>query len=218
MSLAITLLSVALMLVLIGLLALVVLFFVQKDQRRKKVVDSRLQLLIAVEIILHSLLLPILLAIVLFVPPFVQLLSNAPGHSTEEKIIYHQQILKTLFLFNYTKWPMAIVILIFIGLVSIIFSHHIVGPLTKLRSHLKQILARDLTPKLHFREGDIDILQDVQTQFNQVIEDFSGTLASLRKEITTVRAHKNEPGKIEASLSKMQELVELYQVEKAPGG
>ena len=148
-----------------------VYFFVQKDLRKKGLVDLRLQLEIAVETILLSLLLPISIGVIVYVPPFVEWLSNAPGQTPDEKILYHQEVVKNFFLFNWTKWPMLILILAFIGLLSVIFSHQIIGPLVKLRSHLKQLLSKDFSRELRFREGDSDILMEIQNQFNQLTGD-----------------------------------------------
>ncbi len=208
----ITYFSIASILLILLIIGMVVHFVVQKDQRKKKLAESRLQLQIAVEVVLYSLLLPISIGVIVYVPPFVEWLSNAPGQTPDEKILYHQEVVKNLFLFNWTKWPMLILILAFIGLLSIIFSHHIIGPLVKLRSHLKQLLSKDFSQELRFREGDIDMLMEIQNQFNQLTSDFRSSLEAIRKEADALRKAKQNPGEIEERAAKIQEIIGKYGV------
>jgi methyl-accepting chemotaxis protein len=201
--------SVVLILLIIGIIAH---FFVQKDQRRKKLVDFRLQLQIAVETVLQSLLLLISIGVIVYVPPFVEWLSNAPGQIPDEKILYHQEVVKNLLLFNWTKWPMFILILALIGVLSIIFSHHLIGPLVKLRSHLKQLLSKDFSRELRFRKGDIHIFLEIQNQFNQLTGDFRSSLEAIREEADALRKAKQDPDEIEERASKIQEIIGKYGV------
>ncbi len=129
-------------------------------RRRKKFIDSKAQLMIAVEIILHSLLLPIMLAFILFVPPFAGWFSDAP-------IEKHQEMAYALYDLNTDKWPLLIGIILFIGLVSILFSHHIVGPAYRFKEVLKKLINRDLTCQVRLRKNDY--LKDIEDGFNNLI-------------------------------------------------
>lgn len=207
--------SVVLILLIIGIIAY---FFVQKDQRKKGLVDLWLQLQIAAEAILLSLLLPISIGVIVYVPPFVEWLSNAPGQTPDEKILYHQEVVSNLVLFNWTKWPMFLLALVFIGILSMIFSHHVIGPLVKLRSHLKQLLSKDLSRELRFRKGDIDILMEIQNQFNQLTGDFRSSLEAIREEADALRKAKQNPDEIEERAAKIQEIIGKYGVGRTVSG
>ena len=92
-----------------------------KDQRKRKFVDLKTQALIALEVMLHALILPILIIIFLSIDPFSTMFSS---HTAEEHFI----AAKDLLTMNLGKWPLLILLILFVGFLSVVFSHHIAGP------------------------------------------------------------------------------------------
>lgn len=146
-------------------------------RRKKKFIDSKAQLLIAFEIILHSLLFLVLLSFVLFVPPFASWFSN-------QSISEHQAIAYSLWQMNFSKWPLFIGLAMFVGLISILFSHHlVVGPSYRIRTVIGSLIERDLTKLLKLRRNDY--LKEIEQPFNEMVHrlrtDISLTIDKIKK-------------------------------------
>jgi hypothetical protein len=86
------------------------------DKRTKKFIDRWTQILIGGQIVLHAVLLVGLLGLFLFADPFVTMFSR---YTAED----HMAIAKELIALNLSKWPLFILLALFTGAVSVIFSH-----------------------------------------------------------------------------------------------
>ena len=78
------------------------------ERRTRKFINSWAQLSIAMEVVLHAILLVALIALILFAPPFVEMFS-------EYSAADHQAIAKELLHLNAGKWPLFLFLAVFIG-------------------------------------------------------------------------------------------------------
>ena len=127
----------------------------------------------AMEIVLHALLLVALISLILFAWPFANMLSP---YSLED----HQAIAKELFLLNYSKWPLFLALAFFVGLVSILFSHHIAGPSYKFERALGELNERNLSVKITLRKWDY--LKEIQNGLNSFITRYRDDLGKIHQE------------------------------------
>ncbi len=132
-----------------------------KERRTHKFINQRMQIRIAGEVILHAVLLVALICLLLFAPPFVTMFSN---YSIDD----HQAIAKELFILNASKWPLFACLAIFLGFISILFSHHIAGPIYHVGRVTQELRARNLAARVRFRKWDY--LSDLEIGFNGAIE------------------------------------------------
>lgn len=156
-----------------------------KYRRKRVFIDSRAQLMMAVEVVLHSLLLLVMLSFILFVPPFAAWFSSF-------NVAEHQEIAYSLWTMNIGKWPLLIGVAVFIGLVSILFSHHLLGPAYRFRVTLQRLIERDLTARVQLRKNDY--LKEMEGSFNDLID-------TLRSDITLTLAKMN---RIKSALEQLE--------------
>jgi len=179
------------------------------ERRRKKFINSWAQLSIAAEVVLHSLLLLTLVALILFAPPFVTMFSD---FSLED----HQAIAKELFFLNSAKWPLFAALALFVGLISILFSHHLVGPAFKFRRALGELSERNLVAIVKLRKWDY---------FQEVEEELNKHVARLKDDLEAIRSHQerasqtlrdakgqlgSKAGEIENELEAIRQVVRNY--------
>ncbi|MFH1018066.1 MAG: hypothetical protein V1798_07785 [Pseudomonadota bacterium] len=161
-----------------------------KERRTHKFINRNLQIRIAGEIILHSILFLALVCLLLFAPPFVTWFSN---YSIDD----HQAIAKELFILNASKWPLFLLLAIFLGIVSVLFSHHIAGPMYHVSRVIGELKARNLAARVRFRKWDY--LSDLEAGFNESIavwqEDvrlFSNCFKEMRGQMPPEKAKELE--------------------------
>ena len=142
------------------------------NKRKKKFIDFKTQSLIALEVMLHSLILPLLIYIFLAVDPFSTIFSSNSAET-------HYDAVRDLVNMNIAKVPIFVIILLFIGFLSIIFSHHIAGPAFRFVKALRAILEKDLTHTIVLRKWDY--LQNVGTEFNIAISNLSSDLRTIQE-------------------------------------
>lgn len=125
----------------------------------------------------------------------------------------HLAIAKDLFYLNIKKWPLFIGLAIFIGVVSILFSHHIVGPAYRFRKTLENLNERNLSSGIHFRKWDY--FHDIQTELNRHIR-------CLREDVQNISEHhkkamflcgKQNTSEIEQELAAIGQILKGYKTE-----
>jgi methyl-accepting chemotaxis protein len=162
-------------------------------RRRRVFIDSRAQLMIAFEVVLHSLLLPVMISFILFVPPFA-------GWFSRNTVEEHQGIAYLLWEMNLEKWPLFLGLAVFIGMVSILFSHHLVGPAYRFRVTLQSLTNRDLTAQVRLRKHDY--LKEMEAPFNQLI----GTMrADIGLTVEKMRSIEQALAEIEPAVKSLPE-------------
>ncbi len=142
------------------------------ERRKRKWISSWPQFVIALEVILHALISCGLICVFLFVDPFITMFSE---YSAQD----HIAIAKELFYLNAGKWPLFLGLLVFVGAISVIFSHQIVGPIYKLRHVLFDLAKGKLDLNIRFRKWDF--LSELETPLNQVITQWKSDLSSIRQ-------------------------------------
>lgn len=167
-------------------------------KRTRKFIDRTTQMLIGGQVVLHSLLLVGLLALFLFAEPFVTMFSN---YSSED----HMAIAKELILLNSAKWPLFLLLLLFTGTASIIFSHQIVGPIYKVNQTLTKLSQRQLNLNVKFRKTDY--FKPLEAQLNHVLERWKGDITIVKQ---TVEELKKNPGSQE-KLAELENLINSYE-------
>ncbi|HLG18925.1 MAG TPA: hypothetical protein VI895_03795 [Bdellovibrionota bacterium] len=152
------------------------------ERRSRKFINSWAQVSMAAEIVLHALLLVALIALILFAWPFAGMLSP---YSLED----HQAIAKELFLLNYSKWPLFVALAVFVGFVSILFTHHIVGPGYKFERALGELMERNLDVSITLRKWDY--FREIQDGLNRVVtrwrEDLGKVSRDQKKALSLIR-------------------------------
>lgn len=141
------------------------------DKRKKKIINWKVQSLIALEMMGHALIFPLLFLIFLTVDPF----STMGSSQTAE---FHFRATKDFFILNANKWPFFVIIILFIGVTSIIFSHHIAGPSFRFLKTFKSLRSKDLTQRIKLRKWDY--LQDLSMEFNSVLENLNNELKEIK--------------------------------------
>ena len=180
-----------------------------KDKRRKKIVDLKTQSLVAIEVMLHALIAPLLLIIFLSIAPFSTFLSK---YTAEQ----HFNSMTDLFNMNASKWPLLVLILLFIGFLSIIFSHHIAGPSLRFRKEFKRIAKKDLTGKVTLRK--FDYLKDLSQDYNSMLSSLSSELKTIQGEAEAIiktaeaSAEASNLDKIKENSLKIKSITESYKL------
>jgi hypothetical protein len=184
------------------------------NRRTHKFINSWAQLSIALEVILHAVLLVALIGLILFAPPFVEMFSQ---YSAED----HQAIARELVHLNAGKWPLFAFLAFFIGIVSILFSHHIVGPAYQLGRVLDRLKERDLDVAVKFRKWDY--LSEVQDGFNQAVtcwrEDIAAVGRQQREALSICREMKSgsaSPRQLDEMETRLVEIEKVVQTYKTP--
>lgn len=183
----------------------------QNERRSHKLINRWAQLRIAAEVVLHAVLLVALIALLLFSPPFVTMFSD---YSAED----HVAVARELVLLNASKWPLFVGLALFVGLVSVIFSHHIVGPAYQILRASSTLGERDLSVKVEFRKWDY--LNELEDVFNQMTGRFRSDLSSIKQRqneaLKICRGLRSQSGsseelaKLEQSLAAMGETLGSY--------
>ncbi len=185
-----------------------------KNRRKRKITDMKTQTFIALEIMLHALLLPILLVIFIAIPPFSTLFSEL---SSDTHYLEAMKIMEI----NAGKWPIVILILLFIGFLSIIFSHHIAGPSLRFKKTFAAMLGKDFTQKIVLRR--FDYLKEMCRDFNKTVETLSSELKSIKSandEISTLiddaikssSADKQKLEEIQSKTKQISDIVDSYKL------
>ena len=101
-----------------------------------------------------------------------------------------------------------------IGIVSILFSHHIVGPTYRLRRVLTHLKNRDLNLRVKFRKWDY--FSDLEEEMNHVISAWKEDMTTVAKEqkeaLSVCHNAKGSPSieEIEERLKSIEKVVQSY--------
>ncbi len=118
--------------------------------------------------------------------------------------------------------PIALIsLLIFIGIVGILYSHTFVGPLLRIRRALEQISCGDANVSLRLRESDDPVLKELvlvitqlcensrhsQTLLQETSREFSADLTALQDKISKGAGHADIQKQLDL-VRKKQEILE----------
>jgi methyl-accepting chemotaxis protein len=144
------------------------------EKRRKQVVDRRLQFRFAAVCIVYALVFASIMALVLFLPPIVQLQMGYPD--APETL----QAADRLLFMHRTFWPVALVSLIAIGLHAVRFSHKVAGPLYRHKRVFRSIKDGRIPEAIRLRKGDH--LTGETDVLNQMLDGLRARLSEFRED------------------------------------
>ena len=148
-----------------------------KFKRRRYFIDKRLQTKYVVLTILLLVVYTFLFVVILTFPYIVPLASSAP---IEEQA----KAARTLLTLHKSIWPALGVVMLIMSSASIFITHKIAGPVYRFRKVLAEISDGNLDISVKLR--DKDDLKDLAEDFNLVISDLRGFVATLRCDYETM--------------------------------
>ncbi|MCB0327665.1 MAG: hypothetical protein KDD52_08620 [Bdellovibrionales bacterium] len=174
-------------------------------KRRKKVIDVATQSKIATETFVQILLFLALVAFIIYIQPFVTIFSKFAA-------VHHQQLVEELLSINLSKWPLFLLIFVFMAVLNVLYSHKIVGPIYKLGMVIKSYTGRDLRQRMTLRKNDYfkEIIPLVNGLRDVWIED----LSALAKDVQEMKA-QNPSQELSQKLDHMEAIIQQYEIQAA---
>jgi methyl-accepting chemotaxis protein len=149
-----------------------VIMKLRNKHRRSRIVNRSLQYRFLVIILIYGFITVAFLSVYLFVPEIMKLHNESV--SFEARTAAADRILT----FHSRIWPVAITLICFLGLHSIIFFHRLVGPLYRFRVTFEQVCSGDLSFRVKTRSKDY--LNQEEAVLNEMIEMLAGKLGSIQ--------------------------------------
>jgi methyl-accepting chemotaxis protein len=143
------------------------------DKRKKRFVNTRTQLLMSLEIMLHALVFPAVIIIFLLMDPMGSLLAKEQAAGTLMPLL--KELGKALL----PRWPWVLISIVFVGLISIVFTHHISGPAFRFIKAFRAVREKDLTDRIKLRK--FDYLQDVSSEFNISLDNLNADIKTIKE-------------------------------------
>ena len=150
-------------------------------RRRKSLVNVKQQIWFAFELIIVGISFVILCAFLLFVPPFNNVLGTGELAG---------KVLDNLSRLIFLNWPMIMGAIVAFGMVGVLLSHRLWGPLYQLERVLESWMKGNRRARVHFRRYDYllpvqnslneffiqqqSILEDVETRAKEIEECLKG--------------------------------------------
>lgn len=184
------------------------------SMRKSKLVDVNLQLLIAIEILLHSFMWFAFIIMIVYVAPLATMFSNLSLEA-------HQDAVGTLIEININKWPLLIIAAVLVALVTVLFSHRIVGPYFKVAKLMREYAGGDLRSQFYLRKHDY--FQELTPIINNLVDRLNNDLGAARKELAELERQaqglKDESAKrsIQERLAALQQALAAYQLRERTG-
>ncbi len=179
-------------------------------RRKRKVVDFFLQMQLAVEILLLSVVLFCFVIFILSVPPVATMFSDFP-------LEIHHDVLVQLVELNVPKWPIYIFAVFMWVFVTILFSHRIAGPYYRFLTFLQRYRKRDFRQSLSLRKHDffhglVPLINDVVANTKVDLQAISGDLDTV-----LVLLEKGDAKSIQESkalLKSVHDRIDQYQLDE----
>jgi methyl-accepting chemotaxis protein len=184
------------------------------NKRKTAIIDRKTQFLIALEVMLHALILPMMIFLFLAIDPFSTIFSNRSPEA-------HFEAVSQLVSMNIGKLPIFFLLILFVGLLSIVFSNHIAGPAFRFVKTMKAVLDKDLTDRIILRKWDY--LKNVSSEMNLALDNLNKDLRDIKeaghkisKAAQAIAAQKSgfprEAGEIEQDAKKISEIIDGYKL------
>jgi methyl-accepting chemotaxis protein len=146
-------------------------------KRRKYFIDRQFQTKYIILTILLLVIYTFLFVVILMFPYIVPLSFDAPLEEQAEAA----RMLLTL---HKSIWPALGAVILIMSSVSILVTHKIAGPIYRFKKVLAEISGGNLDISIKLR--DKDDLKDLAEEFNLVISDLRGSVATLRDDYETM--------------------------------
>jgi len=121
------------------------------------------------------------------------------------------------FLFYHAdKWPWLLLPFVLVGLVSVIGSHRIFGPVLGLKNTIRRVLDRDLS--VHFSGRPGDHFEELAVLVNRLIEQNRNDLKTLKNLSQQVKSDlaAGRTAEAEAGLKRLVDELDKYRLEFKP--
>jgi methyl-accepting chemotaxis protein len=152
-------------------------------KRRKYFIDRQFQTKYIILTILMLVIYTFLFVVILMFPYIVPLSFDAPLEEQAEAA----RMLLTL---HKSIWPALGAVILIMSSVSILVTHKIAGPVYRFKKVLAEISGGNLDISIKLR--DKDDLKDLAEEFNLVISDLRGSVATLRDDYETMSSCINQ--------------------------
>jgi hypothetical protein len=116
-------------------------------RRRHTFIDAFQQLRFCLDLLLHAMILPLLIFVCFYLEPFASYLLKTDGSKSRAIVLDFMNLCLV-------NWWITLFALFVLGLISILFSHKIVGPIHHLDLSLKRLIAGEKDVVLQVRDGD----------------------------------------------------------------
>ena len=154
-----------------------------KFKRRRYFIDKQLQTKYIILSVIMLLVYTMLFVAILLSPYIIALTFDAP-------IAEQTEAAKTLLILDASIWPALGIVIFIMSSLSIFITHKIAGPVYRFKKVLAEISGGNLDVLIKLR--DKDDLKDLAEEFNLVIGDLRGLVATLRDDYETVSSCINE--------------------------
>ncbi|MFQ5586231.1 MAG: hypothetical protein ACE5GF_05340 [Thermodesulfobacteriota bacterium] len=144
----------------------------KKGYKRRRYLVHEIQKKYAVIIALLLTVYTVLLALFLFVPPAIKLISDVSLREKGEAATRFLVLAEHL-------WPAIIASIVIIAIISIVITHRLAGPLYRFEATAQRIIDGDLSTRIKLREKD-DLARFAEL-FNQAIDNINGAMVEMRK-------------------------------------
>ncbi|MFQ5330256.1 MAG: hypothetical protein ACE5D4_09765 [Thermodesulfobacteriota bacterium] len=149
-----------------------------------------------------------LIALFLFIPPALKLVSDV-------SLVEKEEAATRFLLMAEHLWPAIILSIVIMAFVSIFITHRLAGPLYRFEAMAQRIIAGDLSAGIHLRgKDDMARFADL---FNQAIDNINGALVEMRdaeremaKALTRMRSDPAVKG-----MKSLHEDIEVLVMERA---
>ena len=154
-----------------------------KFKRRRYFIDKQLQTKYIALSVIMLLVYTMLFVAILLSPYIIALTFDAP-------IAEQTEAAKTLLILDASIWPALGIVIFIMSSLSIFITHKIAGPVYRFKKVLAEISCGNLDVSIKLR--DKDDLKDLAEEFNLVIGDLRGLVATLRDDDQTLSSCINE--------------------------
>lgn len=116
-------------------------------RRKHTFIDAPQQLKFSIDLLLHALILPLMVMVCFYVDPFASYLLKTDAEKSRAIVVAFLELCMT-------NWWIPLFVLMVIGLISVLFSHKIVGPIYHLDDNLKKLMQGEKDVTFNLRQGD----------------------------------------------------------------
>lgn len=124
-----------------------------------------------------------------------------------EKLLLNQIILQV----NSWMWPLIAGLIVYIVLISLIFSHRIAGPVFKMKRSARLVAGGDLTANFTIRK--YDELTTLSNELENTVTALRGSMANIQKNVSELKKAASEEER-KKCLEGLEEIVARYKTSR----
>ena len=121
--------------------------------------------------------------------------------------VYPQAMLVSILNVVKIKLAMQLILLVpVIVLASIFLSHRVVGPISKIKKHMKKLIEKDFSKEIHLRKTDE--FRDITELINRSTDSITQSLASIKGSVDKIRSLLKNAALQESEREALQQEIE----------